>query len=500
VAGVTTIPADRLRTLLGDLRGERPPLYAGLAARLRLLVGDGRLPVGARLPAERDLAAALHLSRATVAAAYGRLREQGWADARQGSGTWTRLPASHRDSPAAWLPAPVAPGVVDLAHAAPSAPPQVPAAFAAALDDLPRLLPGHGYQPRGLPELRALVAERYTRRGLPTTAEQVLVTSGALHAVGVALETLTRRGDRVLVEHPTYPNALDAVRAGGRRPVPVAVDPDDPGATVRALTRAATATRPAMAYVMPDFQNPTGLLLDDLHRRRLAVGLRQAGTVALVDETMADLALDSLDSLDSLGAAGAAAPAPFAAVAADLGPGSDAAQVVTAGSLSKSVWGGLRIGWLRADAGLVPRLARVLGQGQLAGPVLEQLAACHLLEREQEIVAVRRAELRRRRDVLTAALAEHLPDWEVPLPAGGLVLWCRLPGRSSTALVGAAAERGVLLAPGPRFGTGAAFDDRLRLPFTQPEDVLAPAVAVLAQAAADVPHRPAPDSGQALVV
>ena len=491
---MTTIPADRLRTLLGDLRGERPPLYAGLAGRLRLLVGDGRLPVGARLPAERDLAAALHLSRATVAAAYGRLREQGWADARQGSGTWTRLPASHRDSPTAWLPAPVEPGVVDLAHAAPSAPPQVPAAFAAALDDLPRLLPGHGYQPRGLPELRARIAERYTRRGLPTTAEQVLVTSGALHAVGIAVGALTRRGDRVLVEHPTYPNALDAVRAGGRRPVPAAVDPADPGATVRALTRAATTTGPALAYVMPDFQNPTGLLLDDPHRRRLAVGLRQAGTVALVDETMADLALDADEGADD------SAPAPLAAVAADLGPVPDAAQVVTVGSLSKSVWGGLRIGWLRAEAAVVPRLAQVLGQSQLSGPVLEQLAACHLLEREAEILAVRRAELRSRRDVLAAALAEHLPDWEVPLPAGGLVLWCRLPGRSSTALVGAAAERGVLLAPGPRFGTGAAFDDRLRLPFTQPAEVLAPAAAVLAQAAADVPRHPAVDPGQALVV
>jgi len=490
---VTTIPADRLRALLGDLRGERPPLYAGLASRLRLLVGDGRLPVGARLPAERDLAAALHVSRATVAAAYRRLREQGWADARQGSGTWTRLPASHRESPAAWLPAPVDPGVVDLAHAAPSAPPQVPAAFAAALDELPRLLPGHGYQPRGLPELRALIAARYTRRGLPTTAEQVLVTSGALHGVGVAVEALTRRGDRVLVEHPTYPNALDAVRAGGRRPVPAAVDPADPGATVRALTRAATAARPALAYVMPDFQNPTGLLLDGPHRRRLAVGLRQAGTVALVDETLADLALDGGDE-------GGDGATPFAAVAADLGPEPVDAQVVTVGSLSKSVWGGLRVGWLRADPAVVPVLARVLGQSQLSGPVLEQLAACHLLEQEREIVAVRRAELRRRRDVLVAALAEHLPDWEVPVPGGGLVLWCRLPGRSSTALVGAAAERGVLLAPGPRFGTGSAFDDRLRLPFTQPETVLAAAAATLALAAADVPHRPVTDPGQAIVV
>ncbi|HET9519003.1 MAG TPA: GntR family transcriptional regulator, partial [Actinoplanes sp.] len=78
---MTTISPTRLAGLLGDLSTERPPLYAGLATRLRLLVGDGRLPVGVRLPAERELARALHLSRATVAAAYGRLREDGWADA-----------------------------------------------------------------------------------------------------------------------------------------------------------------------------------------------------------------------------------------------------------------------------------------------------------------------------------------------------------------------------------------------------------------------------------
>src|SRR5680860_1586650 len=101
--GVEVVAARRLADLVGDLSHDRPPLYAALAARLRLLVGDGRLAVGARLPAERDLASALHLSRATVTAAYGRLRDDGWAGARQGSGTWTRLPAG--PDVGAWVPA-----------------------------------------------------------------------------------------------------------------------------------------------------------------------------------------------------------------------------------------------------------------------------------------------------------------------------------------------------------------------------------------------------------
>src|SRR4051794_28730194 len=178
---MSTLETERVRDLVGDVTADRSPAYVSLAGRIRLLVADGRLPVGGRLPAERELAAALHLSRATVAASYRLLRDQGWADARQGSGTWTRLPVG--PARGAWLPEPARPGVVDLAHAAPPAPPEVPAAFAAALDDLPRLLPGHGYHPQGLPELRARIAQKYADRGLPTTPEQVLVTGGALHGV-----------------------------------------------------------------------------------------------------------------------------------------------------------------------------------------------------------------------------------------------------------------------------------------------------------------------------
>ena len=424
----------------------------------------------------------MHLSRATVAAAYGRLREQGWADARQGSGTWTRLPAG----PAAgsWLPAPPRPGVIDLAHAAPPAPPEMHAAFAAALDELPRFLPGHGYHPQGLPELRARVAERHTARGLPTSPEQVLITAGALHGTAIAVEALVGRGGKVLVEHPTYPNALDAIRALGARAVPVAISADDPAGTVRDVTRVARQTRPRAAYLMPDFQNPTGLLLDEPQRRQLAVGLDGSDVIAIVDETFVDLWLDEPPAL------------PFEAAAR---PGA----VVTVGSMSKSFWGGLRVGWLRAEDDVVRRMAVVAGQTQMSGPVLEQVAAAHLLDVADDVLAARRVDLRRQRDALVAALAHHLPDWEVPVPAGGLVVWCRLPsGTSSSALVSTAEARGLLLAAGPRFGTGHAFDDRLRLPYTQPVDVIERGVALLAQAVADqpVPARRADDDEHRVVV
>lgn len=454
-----SVTAPRLGELLGRLGAERPPLYAALAARLRLLVVDGRLPVGTRLPPERDLAAVLHVSRATVTAAYGRLREDGWADARQGSGTWTRLPAG--PDVGSWVPAPAEPGVIDLAHAAPAAPPQVSAAFAAALADLPRLLPGHGYAPHGLPELRARIAARFTARGLPTTAEQVLVTGGALHAVVVALSVLAASGDRVLVESPSYPNALDALAAQGSRPVPVPVAVDDGDATVRVLTRAARHSGACAAYLMPDFSNPSGLLLDEAQRRRLAVGLEQLDVVTLVDETLVDLGLD------------AASPVPFAAVTRP-------SLAVTVGSMSKSFWGGLRIGWLRAEPELVQRCARAVAGTQMSLPVLEQLAACHLLDAAEQVLPEHLARLRAGRDALVGALHRRLPDWEVPVPAGGLVLWCRLPHGSSSALTSAAAGHGLRLVAGPRFGTGSSFDDRLRLPYTQPPEVLEVAVARLA--------------------
>lgn len=476
---MNVLGAARLAGLLGDLSAERPPRYEALAGRLRLLIGDGRLPIGARLPAERELARAVGLSRATVTSAYRRLREDGWADARQGAGTWTRLPAGPASG--AWVPGPDDGRTLALVHAAPPAPPEVPAAFTAALQDLPRHLPTVGYYPLGLPELRARIAERYTARGLPTTPEQVLVTSGALHGIAVTLQALLSPGDRVLVEHPSYPNALDAIAAAGARVVPVAVDADRPEAVPADMLQAARQTDPRLAYVMPDFQNPTGTLLDDEQRSRLAAGLAQTSSVALVDETLAELALDATPGT------------PFAAFAGR-------SATVSVGTLSKSVWGGLRVGWLRSDAETVRALAAAAARSHLAGPVLEQLAACHLLDSLDAVLTGQRERLRRQRDALVSLLRQHLPDWSVTVPPGGMVLWCRLPGLSSSALAATAQARGLLLAPGPRFSTGHAFDDRLRLPYAQPADVLERAVRLLVEVVTASDGRAAGPQRDAVVV
>jgi DNA-binding transcriptional MocR family regulator len=160
---------------------------------------------------------------------------------------------------------------------------------------------------------------------------------------------------------------------------------------------------------------------------------------------------------------------------------------VSVGTLSKIAWGGLGVGWLRADPSLLGLLSSTAARGRLAEPVVDQLAACYLLDHIEELLAERRLALRTQRDGLIASLHRALPSWDVPVPAGGMVLWCGLPAPMSSAIAAAAPAYGVALAAGPRFGTGHAFDDRLRLPFTHPVEVLERGVDILATITATLP-------------
>jgi DNA-binding transcriptional MocR family regulator len=166
-------------------------------------------------------------------------------------------------------------------------------------------------------------------------------------------------------------------------------------------------------------------------------------------------------------------------------------------------WGGLRVGWVRAEADVVRRLTAVAVRTSMSGPVVEQLAACALLDGLDGSLPAWRELLRERRSVLAAELRQRLPDWRVPEPAGGLVLWCGLPSPRSRAVVAAAERLGLRLAAGPLFGTGHALDDRLRLPYTQPPEVLRRAVALLARADAEAtgarPPAAAVDEPQSVV-
>ncbi|HET7305157.1 MAG TPA: PLP-dependent aminotransferase family protein [Segeticoccus sp.] len=462
------VSAARLASLLPAPAVGPPgegPAYQSLADGIRLLVADGRLLHGTRLPSERELTAALPVSRTTVARAYAELRERGYLTSRRGSGSLATVPGGPQPGTANVLhPTEESAGLLDLSYAAPTAGVGALAAYEAAIEQLPRHLCGTGYHPAGLPLLREALAARFTGRGLPTDPDQVIVTSGAVAATAVAAQALLGTGDRVLVESPGYPNALATLRRKGARLVGVPVGQD--GLDLDALGELAghgRGPRAAAAVLVPDFQNPTGSLMSEADRQVVAHALRRAGAVPVVDETMVDVGLDVTEM-----------PRPF---------GTFAHEAVTVGSASKSYWGGLRVGWMRVPRPQVGRFLEARVSLDLGSPVLEQLVVTELLRMGEPLLEARRGELRRRRAVLRQALAEQLPEWEAPRPPGGLTLWCRLPEPRSTALAVAAERHGALIAPGSSFAVdGKGLERFLRVPYTLDEEALRDAVGALGRA------------------
>ncbi|MCG0287026.1 PLP-dependent aminotransferase family protein [Streptomyces sp. PSAA01] len=452
--------------------GRRVPAYRSLADGVRLLILEGRVPVAARLPAERELAAAFAVSRTTVAAAYEALRGEGFLESRRGAGSWTAMPAG---SPLPTrgldpLPPEAAASVIDLGCAALPAPePWLSRAMHGALDELPPYARTHGDYPAGLPALRQALADRYTASGIPTMPEQIMVTTGAMGAVAAACRLMVRPGERVAVESPSYANILQLMREAGARLVPVAVADRLGGWDIPAWRQVLSAAAPRLAYVIADFHNPTGALATEEQRRQLVDAARAAGTILIADETMTELRLDDEVAL----------PRPVCA----FDPGGS--TVITVGSASKSFWAGLRIGWVRAAPDVIRSLVAARAYADLGTPVIEQLAVAWLLNTGgwEEAVEVRRALARGNRDALVDAVRRHLPDWEFTVPHGGLTLWARTGGLSGSRIAEAGARLGVRVPSGPRFGVDGAFEGYVRLPFTVGGAVAEKAATRLAAAA-----------------
>lgn len=460
------IGAASLRKLMGGwLSGSsRAPAYRQIEQSLKLLILDGRLPIGARLPGERNLAPELGVSRTTISAAYGELREQGYLASHHGSGSITRLPRlieapAHAEFDAA---------EIDFSIAALPAPKEVHAAYAGALAELPRHLPGIGYEPAGLAELRTAIAGHYERRGLPTTADQILVTQGAQHGFVLLLGLLARPGDRVVVDNPTYSKALEAIRNASCRPVAAPLPPT--GWDLDQLESAIRQSEARLAFLLPDFHNPTGRCMDRGQRMETAAIAARTGCHVIIDETMADLWLTRPP------------PPPLAAF-------DRTGSVISIGSMGKSFWGGLRMGWVRADREMISALTASRAAVDMGSPIVEQIAATILLQDPEPMLAERRRVIREQRDHLAAMIADRLPQWRFQLPDGGLSAWAEMPSPVATALAAAAYRLGVRIAPGNRFGVDGGFERFIRLPYALPAATLSQVCECLAQAWSQVSAR-----------
>lgn len=416
------------------------PLHRRLADAVESLVRRGELAPGDVLPTERELAAAASVSRATAAEAYRRLKAAGHIDSRQGRGTWVAGPPSPTGRAPAEGMAPVLSPVdttVDLALAASTPSEQLSEEIAAALRSTRRLVRGPGYEPGGLPELRAALGAR---------PEEVIVTAGAQQALALVMEELVRPGEVVVVEEATYVGALDAARRSGARLVAVPTGVE--GVDVDALVEAIGRHRPAVVYLNPTHQSPVGSVLPDAARARIIEAAVRWGTTVVDDRTLADLGTDS-------------GPRPRPMRSFDL-----SARVVTIGSFSKTVWAGLRVGWAQAAPDLVARLVRRRMVTDLGGDLLAQGTALALLPRLPELARARADELARHRAHLVASLARHLPEWQVAPSHGGVAVWVRLPGPHAAPLADLAADHGVHVVPGPLLSPHGGMADHLRLVVT----------------------------------
>jgi DNA-binding transcriptional MocR family regulator len=458
--GIRALDVELLARELGNWRtsSSTGPAYLGLADAIRLLIVDGRVPVGSRLPSERALSDALRVSRTTVTAAFTALREDGYLNARRGARSTAALP------PRPALPTAAGAPTMSLAAAALSAPSAaVLEAFADAARNITPYLAEPGHELTGVFALRTAVAERYRSRGLPTEPAQIMITSGAQHAIWLILAAFTQPGDRVLVEQPSYHGALAAISSAGARAVPVALN--ERGWELDAMHAAIRQLDPVLAYVIPDNHNPTGFTMPTEERNQLGHIISETRTRTIVDESILDMWLDE------------APPAPLAASVTarrDL--------VLTIGSMSKSFWGGLRIGWIRAEPATLATIAAHRASVDLGTPILEQLAAARLLAVRGDILPERQVVLRERRAFLVDLLARTLPDWRPGPGRGGMSLWVQLPAPMSTALSAAASRLGLDLPAGPRFGVDGTLERFIRVPYALPEPQLEAAVDLMARA------------------
>jgi GntR family transcriptional regulator/MocR family aminotransferase len=421
-----------IHVLVSVDRAGRGTLGAQIENQLRRAIRDGSLKAGARVPSTRDLARQLGVSRRIVVDAYSQLAAEGYLVIRQGARPKVSEAALPREtSPEeAGLSPPVArfdfrPGAPDVSSFPRAAWQRSLREAVASITDADLL---YG-DPAGMGELRSALAEYLGRvRGVVADPSRVVVTTGYTQAQGIVCRVLKARGARrIALENPSHPEQRRVTAASGLEIVPVGVD--EGGVKVEELKRSE-----ADAVVLtPAHQHPTGVVLAGDRRQALLAWLRERDAVAIEDDYDAEYRYDRT----AIGAL----------------QGLDPDRVVYAGTVSKTLAPGLRLGWLAVPEGLLDPVIDGKALADWGTARIEQLAFANFLSRGELDRHVRRmrAEYRRRRDLLIEEIERVLPEAKVRGVAAGFHVPVELPsGWEEEAILDAARARGIdLVAMGP---------------------------------------------------
>lgn len=487
------------------------PAHEQISAHFTRLIRRGVLAPGTRLPATRQLAGSLGIARGTVSLAYDNLGRSGLVRTAVGAGTFVAERHDAPETPEA--PTPIRPSAARfdwpgyvgdrippaddtvMAAVVEAVPPGVepinllrpiPDPSLVPLDDVRRAFRGVSRALRpdvldyasawGYAPLRERLARDLATLGMDRADDRTLLVNGSQQGLDLVARALLRPGDVVVTERPAYRGALRVFQASGARIRALPVDGH--GLDLDALERTLRAEPVRLIYATPAFHNPTGRSMDVDRVKRLLQIAGRAHVPIVEDGCFRELRYDGT-------------PAPALKALDDRG------LVIHLGTFSKTLFPGLRVGWLAAPAALVDRLAHYrrdvdLGSVTLGQAVIHRLLEDGVLERHLDRV---RATYRARRDALVTPLVDaRLDAARIDRPAGGMSAWIDLePPLSGFDVARRIATRGVLVSPGAFFDPGGADLPGIRLAFST---VDAPSLARAADAVIDAVRDARRDPGR----
>ena len=444
-------------------RSSKQSLYRQISEQIKTQIGDGRLPPNTKLPTVRGLAKNLGVTRLTIQNAYGELQADGWVEATVGRGTYVS-PAVQQMSLQPTIGQYLTPdsalsdmleishlvGVRSMAMAHPD-----PALFP--IDTfwryLERLRPSaaqfFNYGPiQGDPELRVEIAKHCQERQMTAVPENILITSGAMQAISLAVQALTRPNDTVIVDQPTFLGTLNILKA--QRLNWQAVDLEEDGPNLVQFESLLQHYRPRLYYTIPNYHNPTGICMSTEKRTKLLALAEQYDCYIIEDDIYGQLGYQTTHPLS-------------------LKSQDEHNRVIYLTAFSKILMPGLRLGYLITPPALRHDLLALRRSTDLCNPSLMQRALAHFLRDghlKQHLRKVVPA-YRERRDALLQALQTYMPAttrWTYP--QGGFCTWVSLPHYFLPGeLYRLALQNGFAFTPGEAYMLAQPKADHLRLCF-----------------------------------